>query len=53
MYTSGYTHVCEEADPCLSCPPTPSFFCLDTLALSYFAIYLKTLGTYTVQQINL
>ncbi|ETS86533.1 hypothetical protein PFICI_00361 [Pestalotiopsis fici W106-1] len=28
------------------------FFCLDTYALSFFAIYLKSLGTYTVQQVN-
>ncbi|KAH8203493.1 hypothetical protein TruAng_002364 [Truncatella angustata] len=29
------------------------FFCLDTYALSFFAIYLKSLGTYTVQQVNI
>ncbi|KAF3009078.1 hypothetical protein E8E14_008180 [Neopestalotiopsis sp. 37M] len=29
------------------------FFCLDTYSLLFFAIYLKSLGTYTVQQINL
>ncbi|KAH8649148.1 major facilitator superfamily transporter [Xylariales sp. PMI_506] len=28
------------------------FFCLNTYGLSFFAIYLKALGTYTVQEVN-
>jgi hypothetical protein len=28
------------------------FFCLDTYPLAFFAIYLKSLGKFTIAQIN-